>query len=516
MKHVILFILFSLAWRQPTYAAPTGQELFIFYSNDVQGESEVCGCQSNQLGGLSKKGFQFKILAADSDRPHLTLDAGNLLFKDSAITPSQTEQGKMAARAIVEAYGLSGYQAVAVGALDLSAGIGFLRTIANQAKFSWLSANLVETSTRKAIFPPSISLKVGEVKATVIGLTGPTPLAAEEQATLLPWDQVLPSLLDQAASTSDLTILLSNLPSAENQRIAETYSSIHLLIQSRPTDNSASFEPIEVNNTVLASTMPQGKEIGVMGVIWQPSKRWGDSKPESLSKKKAALDSLLWQLGKYQRHENPETALRDQPEQLKAYHLLLERQGALQRDIEALTTEISGGRVTGEPSSYRNRFIVMEESLPGQPEIVALFDKLDRDLNKLGEEKAKTLTVRDSPYLGSQACAPCHAPQMAAWQQTKHAGAYATLLEKKQQFNTNCLPCHVTGVKLDAADEALSVPENRRGVGCETCHGPGLDHIKDPKRNALTSRPDSTLCQGCHAPPHDTTFDYERNSKLVH
>jgi len=517
MKRFVLLILFSLAWRQPAMATPTGQELLIFYSNDVQGETEPCGCQVNQLGGLSKKGFQFNKIATDAAKPYLKLDAGNLLFKDSAINPNQEEQEKMAARAIVEAYDLSGYQAVAVGSRDLSAGLDFLRTVSTKGKFAWLSANLVETSTRKPIVTPSISLPVGAIKALVIGLTGPASLPTMDNATILPWDQVLPSLLEEAASKADMVILLSNLPVEENQRIALAYSSIHLIIRSREADSTLPPEPVKVNNTIMVSTTPQGKQIGVMDVNWQPGKRWGDPKNEALVKKRAALDSLLWQLSRYQRVQDPEAALQDQPDQLKAYHLLLDREQALRNEIEGLTEgSASEGTATSEPSTYRNRFVTMEDALPGLPEIVALTDRLDRDINQLGQEKAKTLSSKDSPYLGSQACGPCHADQLAAWQKTKHAMAYTTLVDKKQQFNTNCLPCHVTGVGMDKADEALAVSESRRGVGCEACHGPGRQHVKEPKSNALVGKPDATLCRKCHAPPHDTTFDFERNSKMVH
>ena len=333
----------------------------------------------------------------------------------------------------------------------------------------------------------------------------------------MPWEQVLPALLAETASQADLVILLSNLPLPDNQRLALTYPAIHLLIQSRETDNSAGLEAVTVNNTILASTAAQGKQIGVLEVNWQPAKRWGDPKNEALSKKKAALDSLLWQLGKYQREPEPEAALQGQPEQLQAYRLLLDREQTLRREIEGLTQEITAGNSAGaEPSTYRNRLLALEDTLPGQPEIVALFDRLDRAINQLGQGQAKPGNLAASPYIGSAACGPCHAGQLAAWQKTRHAGAYKTLVDKKQQFNTNCLPCHVTGVSLDKAGESLSVPENRRGVGCETCHGPGRRHGNKPKTNGLVSRPEAALCQGCHAAPHDTTFDYERNSKMVH
>ncbi len=516
MKLFIVSLVSLLTLALPITAQATGQDLLLLYSNDVLGETAPCGCQANQPGGLPKKGFQFKALAQkEADRPHLTLDAGNLLFKHDHIAPGQEEAEEMAAAAIVEAYNLMGYAAVGIGSRDLVAGVPYLLSLRDKAKFAWLSANLVEKSSRQPLFQASITRTLGPVKAHVLALTAPVALPAADEATILPWDQVLPGLLKQVAAKDDLVILLSNLPAADNQRIAETYDSIHLIVQAGATANAIS--PGPVNNTLLVNTAPQGSGIGILEINWQPGGRWGDKKTEVLAKRKADLDRLLWQLGRYQQGGDPETALRDQPEQLKTYRALRAKEKELRDGIGHLEKAVDQHTPTeGEPSSYANRFMAMEDSLPNLPEVLAITDKLDRDLNQLGRRKAKSPAPVDPLYLGAQGCGSCHPAQLAAWQQTRHARAYTTLADHNQQFNTTCLPCHVTGVPLDKAEDALSVPENRRGVGCETCHGPGRRHGEDPAGTPLPQKPAPSVCQGCHRPPHDTTFDYERNIKLVH
>jgi hypothetical protein len=515
LKRTIVLILSWLLAQTPALAATTsGQELLLFYSNDVRGETEPCGCQPNQLGGLSRKGMQLKQIANKEAKPHLTLDAGNLLFKAEAIHAGLSTQDTMAAKTIGQAYSLMGYQAVAVGSQDLSAGIDFLRSVGQGATFTWLSANLVDQASHQPLFPASIRLQAGSVKATVIGLTGPTDLPAEAKATILPWEQVLPALLAAAGNATDLVILLSNLPDSENQRIAETTTSIHLIIQSGATVGAISPEP--VRNTVLINTASLGKEMGIMEIDWQPGKGWGVPRAELLAKKMAALDSLQWQLGKYPTEPDPLTALQGQPDRLKAYQLLLGREQQLQQEIAALGQGSTPQEQAGDPSSYRNRLLTLAETLPSQPEIRELSDQLVRAINQLGEEQAKQPVKEDPRYLGAQACGPCHAEKLAAWQQSKHAKAYQTLSDKKQQFNSNCLPCHVTGVGMDQREASLTVAANRRGVGCEACHGPGHLHAQAPKANHLPSRPEVAVCQGCHVPPHDISFDYEQRRKRVH
>lgn len=422
----------------------------------------------------------------------------------------------MTAEAIVEAYNLIGYNAVCVGSQDLIAGVAYLQKLNKAAKFTWLSANLVKKSTKKPFFKASTTVTAGSIKVGVIGLTGPAILPAAGEAMILPWDQVLPDLLTKMAKGHDLLILLSNLPAADNQRIAETYSNIHIIIQSGVSANAISAEPI--NNTLIANSDQQGKHIGIMDINWQASKRWGDQKAELLAKKNAALDGLLWQLSKYQQDKDPETALRTQPDQLKAYRTLRNREQLLRSEIDQLAKVAANeAPAAGEPSAYNNRFMAMETDLPDQPEIVRLVDKLDTAINRLGQLQAQTKAKvgTDSPYLGFRACGSCHPAQLTSWQQTRHAMAFTTLEKGKQQFNQNCLPCHVTGISMTQAAEALSLNEERRGVGCEACHGPGRRHVESPKASPMIKKPGPDACLPCHSGSHDERFNYDERIKMV-
>ena len=421
----------------------------------------------------------------------------------------------MTAAAIVEAYNLIGYDAVCVGRQDLIAGLPYLQALSKDSKFAWLSANLVNKSTKKPLFKASASVKLGSIKAGVIGLTGPAILSATEDAMILPWDQILPALVAKMAKTNDLLILLSNLPAPDNQRIAETYPTIHLILQSGASANAISPEPI--NNTIMVSTAPQGKQVGIMEINWQPSKRWGDSKTEILATKKGSLNRLLEELSNYQQDKDPETALKNQPEKLNAYHILLTQAQALRDEIDQLSKGIDKqAPANSEPSTYSNRFMAMEKEMPDHPEVARVVDKLDTAVNKLGQRQAASAVAQtNSPFLGFRGCGPCHASQLASWQQTKHAKAYMTLVNAKQQFNQSCLPCHVTGVAIPQAEEALSLPDDRLGVGCETCHGPGRRHSENPKTTPMTKKPATDICQSCHTPPHDKDFQYDERIKKV-
>ena len=127
------------------------------------------------------------------------------------------------------------------------------------------------------------------------------------------------------------------------------------------------------------------------------------------------------------------------------------------------------------------------------------------------EPNRKGLTAT---YVGSNRCKNCHKDAFDAWEKTRHHHATDTLEDVKKerpplgrQFDPECMKCHVTGFEhLGGYDHpvpnlAAWVPGPRpilkpgeldahnkklRGVGCESCHGPGSEHVKAGGNGKLT------------------------------
>jgi hypothetical protein len=149
-------------------------------------------------------------------------------------------------------------------------------------------------------------------------------------------------------------------------------------------------------------------------------------------------------------------------------------------------------------------------------------------------------------FVGAAKCKTCHkkeesGAQFLKWQETRHAGAYATLaspealeigkkvgVEKPQESDT-CLKCHVTGHGV--AVELLGPKYAKEdGVGCESCHGAGGDYYKKKTMKAIVAgeierasvglaRPTKETCEGCHNDQSPTFkgFDFEKYlEKIAH
>jgi peroxiredoxin len=152
------------------------------------------------------------------------------------------------------------------------------------------------------------------------------------------------------------------------------------------------------------------------------------------------------------------------------------------------------------------------------------------------EEKRKLLAARGAPrkdllptsaaYVGSEACKSCHASEHATWAASLHARAIESLEARKADTRQECLRCHVTAYgKPGGFPEGAAAAQHhdRVGVGCESCHGPGSDHVAPGAKKigtivSLGDKCDSCvilqICGVCHDDANDSGFEFEVKAKI--
>ena len=471
------------------------------------------------MGGLPKKAQQLE--AVRGKKPAvLALDSGALLFKDEKLSSDQREQLTVTAQGITAAYNKMSFAALGIARQDLAAGLPFLLAVQKKSNFPWLSANLLSRTERKPWFKPHTLITIGGMRIAIIGLTAQEPdslFTEKDNAVIAPWEEVLPKEIAQLRGRADMTILLSSFPAAINRKIAEAHPEIHLILQGGSSQGNV--PPERVNNTLITQVEAQGKSVGILEVQWNAqSKKW--SEPGSanlLTDKKNEMDRLGWQINRYRRQGEPEQTFKDQPEALEAYNDMLARQRLLEEEIVRLTAEQNARDASRQRfSTYSNHFEAMRKELPDNPAVRAIVDATTSEVNRLGKAAVKarisgsTGQNQEEPsgnYAGSTACTSCHAPQFAKWRGTQHATAYDTLERKGQQFNVQCLPCHITGPAAQTGQEMLALAHDLRQVGCESCHGPGRAHTIQPAA-AKAGQPTMDTCLRCHTGEHDDRFNF--------
>jgi len=152
-------------------------------------------------------------------------------------------------------------------------------------------------------------------------------------------------------------------------------------------------------------------------------------------------------------------------------------------------------------------------------------EKQQRLLAERGRPGGSLLTTT-AEFVGSDACRSCHAAEFETWTAQPHARAVAALEAKGKASDADCLRCHTTGFGRPggfAAATPVSDQADLARVGCESCHGPGGDHVKEaaPKLGTILSLGDKCdscvilqICGGCHDDANDPGFEFEVVDKI--
>ena len=220
--------------------------------------------------------------------PSIYLDAGNSLFKK---TSSANNGAKSNASQIIKALEAMKLNVLAIGPKDLSAGSPFLLNAFSNIQP--LSANLLHKGTDTPVFNRYSFLDVGDKKIAVIGLT-------ENHKDLLDkysfsdTHETLREILELIQFKSNFVILLSNLPTSQNEAIAKNFQDIQLIISSDKSRGSIKSLPIE--NSIIVQTINRGKQLGFFQLELGSNKKWSQNFKDNLKITTDKLTGIDWQI----------------------------------------------------------------------------------------------------------------------------------------------------------------------------------------------------------------------------
>lgn len=166
--------------------------------------------------------------------------------------------------------------------------------------------------------------------------------------------------------------------------------------------------------------------------------------------------------------------------------------------------------------NFPSRFLRV---LHGNAPDISSMSRQDREALLRAYREKQNLFDNPAGYAGAEACGACHEPEYKQWRTTAHATAHTT--DKARSAAPAKRYRYFTGV-----DSPGGYPEpGREGVQCESCHGPGERHIKEPDKKgqdyivSLAGECNSCvveqICRKCHMPADDPNFDFDAYSKKI-
>jgi len=464
---------------EPPSPAGGGQAV-LFAAADLRGYVAPCGCSENMRGGLARAAEQVA-QARRSGEPTVFVEGGDSLFGPGPLQDAQVPQEERKARALAQAFTQMGLAARFHGELDDARGEAFRRSLSlpelEAGQFKVVEAGggrigIAAGGTEAELL--SAARKAKEAGARfVLGLYHRS--AGEAQALAgnpdLQADLLLATHSPGAAAADDGKLVSGGrAPVAQLQDKGQMLLRVDLSFQG----GDARFEPLRSAQEVEKEASALQERIELLNVqVNEPG-----------------IDPALHQLKQ------------------KKIEELVARRAAL---LSAPPPVLAG------KNAFSIRFVPLDAALPSDAAVKATVDGYDRDVSRLNLEWAH-LHGQDCPaptpeapgFVGTARCAECHDEAMPVYQQTKHARAYATLVDAGKQYHLNCIGCHVTGPYQPGGVCRVDKMEGRENVGCESCHGPGSTHSDDPTVKNILRKPDQATCVGCHEHENSPHFDFAK------
>ena len=455
---------------------------------DLKGYLEPCGCTSDPLGGIDRLAAQIEELRK-SDVPLLFLVAGDAFFDAAPLEPARVDQANRNAQTLVRILNRLGVTAVLPGASDRAQPAATLAELRAAADFAWL-----------AMDGPTDVLQheAGSVSVTLLGTQRKTPPDAVAAA------------VGNAKDQSDLAVVLVDGSRRDANRVG-AIQGVDFVIQGG-LDQDSAMPPRQTGNAWVFHASRQGQGLAIVDVYrprgdapFADRSEW--SRTAGAAQLDRQIEELRAKIDAWEQAGNIDQADLD-PQRARLVDLAKER--------AALDAPVARGK----GNAFSARWVELRKVSPSDPEVEKLMREHDKVVNEanrvaFADLKPPPLGPDDVAYVGSAVCGACHQEAYAWWRDHSHGVAYSTLEQRSKEYNLDCVGCHVTGYEQPGGSTVThNLDGQLQNVGCESCHGPGAAHVKDPEVAVVRMTPEST-CVACHNEQHSDLFDYEAYVKTL-
>ena len=425
-------------------------------------------------GGLSKTAAIVGTARA-SGIPVLFVDAGDALFERKGFGADEAVGERRRAQAIAASYRAMGLAAQLTGPLDDALGPDFRRSLGlpelNAGETRLLDAGPWKVGVASGTRAAQLTAGAAKVRSGgarfVLGLFGGAPSDAQESTGV---DLVVAAQAPETvgAESEDGRLIRGSIPVAQVQSRGRSV----LRIDVSPGPEGGAIQLARGQGDIEREFNAAGQRLGLL------KKELGA--PGLAAERKRLLDARL--------------------------HELVQRREQLAAQAQATALQ---------PGTFTVRFVPVEAALPEEPGVQKILADYDRDVSELNLAWAKEHgepcpppAKGEAAYVGNEACRSCHPDPFAVYEKTGHAKAYATLESVQKQYRLDCIACHVIGFQQPGGVCRVDQVEDRKNVGCESCHGPGSVHVAERTRRSVPRpRPGPSVCVGCHTPENSLHFD---------
>ncbi|HVT07722.1 MAG TPA: multiheme c-type cytochrome [Polyangia bacterium] len=487
-----LALAFSMTGGRAAGTPGGERRLTIFYTADIHGTLEPCGCTSDPLGDVAR--YAALVRAAAKAGPTLLLDGGGMSFPESS-TPKEKPANLLRAK----------FLARTLETLGPPFAAGLAETDVPDRGGEVVPRRLAVNVSKAAAVAPSRLETIGGIRVGIFGVADPALAARVGGEAEDPVATAKREVARLRSAGAELVVALVPLDRPAARRLARAASPDLVVLGRQVGKGQPRAEA--VGASFLVSPSDELQRVGRIDLVW----RGGGPLVDAGGRDAAALrrieidaqlsrldeDLTRWSAGS---GSDPKFVASKKAERAE-----------LQKERAELDRPWSP---PASGSYFTNQLIPLRRSLPRDEKTAAGMRRLDGEIGALNLKTAPP-PVPPEPgrpaYVGDAKCGSCHAPALAFWKKTVHATAWQTLVQANKQNDYRCVGCHVTGYG-QVGGTSLGHTNGLRDVQCETCHGPGSIHVAEKgleEPSSVRRDAPATLCTGCHTEQHSDTFQYQ-------
>lgn len=437
-----------------------GYAIVLFYSADIGGNLEVCGCPIKPLGGVARRlGYINAFRQRSPAAATVLADAGHIFSDDMNEAGTQLNaDAKLMNDWIVRADEMMPLDVVNLSHRDLRyAGRLFEKGAPLKPEKSvMISSNIKSTdAARPSPAPYVIKTVTGKrlkqpVRIAFIGVSENAPddkKAAVAASGFTIEDQLaaVKKSLAEVRDKADVTVVLGYIKLGMANRLATQNEDLDLIIAA--DGRGLVPDPKQVNNTLIVYASNQTKYLGEM-------------------------------------------------------RLYVDAQGVVDR--------------------FTNRYVELDSVIPDDPQMAEVTKKARGEIDVVQRRMADEIAAahaanaakQPSIYVTSETCGDCHQAEYETWKKSRHAHAFAALDTKQRTFDAACVGCHSVGFQKRGFVNIKATPQFAN-VQCESCHGPGAKHVELPKAGSYPVPAAPQSCLVCHDRENSPDFVFEKYWPLI-
>ena len=432
--------------------ADDGYGIVVFYSADIHGNLEVCGCPIHPLGGVARRmGYINAFRQRSPEAATLLVDAGYIYSDDLKSDGSGLKaDARLMNDWIVRANETMPLAVVNLSYRDLRYAGELLRpdaTLKNE-KSAIVSANIKAANPSGTNPAPYVIKTVSSkrlkdpVRIAFIGLSDTPPEEYKDSAVASGFTIEEPLAAAKAAlaevrDKADVTVIVGYLRLTTANKVALQNDDLDVIIVS--DGRGLVPDPKQVNNALILYAAKETKHLG----------------------------------------------------ELRMY---TDAAGVVDR--------------------FTARYVELDEIIPDDPQMAAMTKQARREIDvlqtRMAEEEAASYKAGgDSPFATAETCGKCHQAEYQVWQKSRHSHAFAALETKQRIFDAACVGCHSVGFQQRGFVNIKATPQFA-SVQCESCHGPGAEHVKMPKAGNYMTPPAPASCVVCHDRDNSPDFIFDK------